>query len=86
MDVQQAGFKEKGAAEVLLLRCIFFSEGQTGAKSGWLALWTGLAVLVGFVGNSVRSKISDGNPLSKACCAQIVIGLVYRLGAPERTV
>lgn len=37
--------------------------GQTGAKSGWLALWTGLAVLVGF----------------------IVIGLVYRLGAPERS-
>ena len=43
----------------------FFSEGQTGAKSGWLALWTGLAVLVGFVGNSVRSKISDGNLAAK---------------------
>ncbi|CAK9002849.1 Uncharacterized protein SCF082_LOCUS7499 [Durusdinium trenchii] len=37
--------------------------GQTGAHSGLLALWTGTAVLVGF----------------------IVIGLVHRLGAPERS-
>jgi len=37
--------------------------GQTGAKSGWLAMWTCVAVLFGFV----------------------VIGLVYRLGAPDRS-
>lgn len=37
--------------------------GQNGAKSGWLQLWTGVSVLIGF----------------------IVIGLVYRLGAPERS-
>ena len=29
--------------------------GQTGAKSGWLQLWTGVSVLIGFVGNSVNS-------------------------------
>ena len=62
MDVQQAGVQRKRccgsiAVEICIYLDLVYSEGQTGAKSGWLALWTGLAVLVGFVGNSVDPNL-----------------------------